>query len=197
MVSSKLKKQFEESVSTTIKRIGATGITPNIVTTLGLLVSFAAALSYVFWNNWSYMLPLASILILISGFFDAIDGMLARVNGKVTIFGGFFDSVADRYSDAAIIIGIILGGLCDPIWGLLTLFGSMMVSYARARSEAAGVQMASVGLAERAERMLLLSFVTFAAFFWLDALKYGIILLAVLTHLTVIQRVLYFRKKSQ
>jgi len=143
------------------------------------------------------MLPLASILILISGFFDAIDGMLARVNGKVTIFGGFFDSVADRYSDAAIIIGIILGGLCDPIWGLLTLFGSMMVSYARARSEAAGVQMASVGLAERAERMLLLSFVTFAAFFWLDALKYGIILLAVLTHLTVIQRVLYFRKKSQ
>ena len=88
--------------------------------------------------------------MLISGLFDALDGAIARIYGEATKFGGFFDSVLDRYADAVVLSGIIVGGLTNLIWGLAALFGSLLVSYARARAEAAGVKMESVGLAERA-----------------------------------------------
>jgi archaetidylinositol phosphate synthase len=85
--------------------------------------------------------------------------------------------------------------LCNPIWGLAALSGSVLVSYARARAEAAGIKMESVGLAERAERMLILAVVSIVAFWWLPALNWGIIILAVLSNLTVLQRVLHVYKE--
>ena len=196
MVSSRLKKRFEGLVAGAVKPLVDAGVTPNAITTLGLVVSLAAGLCYAFWKVSPLMLPAAGVLLLVSGLFDSIDGVIARTTGKVTVFGGFFDSVSDRYSDAAVISGVIIGGLCDPLWGLLALSGSLLVSYARARAESAGVMMTAVGLAERAERMLLLALITFAAAYWIDALRYGIIILAVLAHLTVVQRVLYFKEKS-
>ena len=76
--------------------------------------------------------------MLISGLFDALDGALARIYGNETKFGGFFDSILDRFSDAAILCGITLGGLTELHWGFFALVGSLLVSYARARAEAAG-----------------------------------------------------------
>jgi archaetidylinositol phosphate synthase len=138
------------------------------------------------------MLPAAGALVLISGLLDAVDGVLARSTGKVSAFGGFLDSISDRYSDAVVLSALILGGLCQPAWGLAAIVGSLMVSYARARAEASGVGMAAVGLAERAERMLILAIATFAAIFRLELLGWGVALLAVLAHLTVLQRVSHF-----
>jgi len=196
LVSSKLKKRFEEVITGTVKPLADIGITPNIVTVSGLVVSFAAAACYVYWRTAAYLLPLAGFLILLSGILDAVDGVIARTTGKVTVFGGFLDSVSDRYSDALVISGLILGGLCDPIWGLITLSGSLLVSYTRAKSESLGIPMAAVGFAERAERMILLALLTFGATFWMDILNYGIILLSLLIHITVVQRVLYFKEKT-
>ena len=79
--------------------------------------------------------------------------------------------------------------------GLAALSGSVLVSYTRARAEAAGIKMESVGFAERAERMLILAVVSIIAFFWLPALGYGIALLAVLANFTVIQRALHVYKE--
>lgn len=179
-----------------MKPLSDAGITPNIVTVSGLVVSFTVAACYVYWRTAEYLLPLAGILILLSGVLDAVDGVIARTTGKVTVFGGFLDSVSDRYSDAVIISGLILGGLCDPMWGLITLSGSLLVSYTRAKSESLGIPMAAVGFAERAERMILLALLTFGATLWPGFLDYGIILLALLTHITVVQRVLYFKEKT-
>jgi len=75
--------------------------------------------------------------------------------------------------------------------------GSLLVSYARARSEAAGVKMETVGIAERAERLVILAIASFLSIAWLDALSWGVSILAILTNLTVLQRVIYFRKASQ
>jgi archaetidylinositol phosphate synthase len=196
LVSSKLKNKFEEVVSVGVKPLTDAGVTPNAITVLGLIVSIASALCYYYWVSSPILLPAAGVLILLCGFFDAIDGVIARKTGKVTSFGGFFDSVSDRYADALVLSGITLGGLCNPFYGFAALIGSLMVSYTRSRAEAAGVTMAGVGLAERAERMLILAAVTFAAVFWLDALNYGVIIVAVLSHLTVMQRTLHFRKNS-
>jgi len=191
-----LKNKFEEVVSVGVKPLTEAGVTPNAITVLGLIVSIASALCYYYWASSPILLPAAGVLVLLSGFFDAIDGVIARTTGKVTSFGGFFDSVTDRYADALVLSGITLGGLCNPFYGFAALIGSLMVSYTRSRAEAAGVTMAGIGLAERAERMLILAAVTFAAVFWFDALNYGVIILAVLSHLTVIQRTLNFRKNS-
>ena len=75
--------------------------------------------------------------------------------------------------------------------------GSLMVSYARARAEAAGVKIETVGIAERAERLIILATASFLSIAWLEALSWGVAILAVLTNLTVLQRVIYFRKASQ
>ncbi len=127
--------------------------------------------------------------------------MLARTHQQASVFGGFFDSLLDRYADAAAYVGVIIGGLCDPIWGLIALVGSMLVSYSRARAEAAGIKMESVGIAERAERMIILALASLIAFFlpqtlafWfltVSAMNIGIILLAVLSNFTVLQRALH------
>ena len=69
-------------------------------------------------------------MLLASGFCDTLDGVLARNFQQATVFGGFFDSLLDRYADAIVYSGIIIGGLCDVSWGLAALAGSMLVSYA-------------------------------------------------------------------
>ena len=197
MVSSKLKKRFEEVVLAGVKPFADVGVTPNMVTFLGLLASFASALCYYSWAFSPLLLPAAGLLILLSGLFDAVDGVIARITNKVTAFGGFFDSVSDRYADAIVLTGVTLGGLCNPIAGFAALIGSLMVSYTRSRAEAAGMAMAGVGLAERAERMIILATMTFIAIWWLEALNYGIILLAILSNLTVIQRAQHFRRNAK
>ncbi len=197
MVSSRLKKQFEGIVSAGVKPFADAGVTPNMVTFLGLLVSLASAYCYYNWATAPAFLPAAGLLVLLSGLFDAVDGVIARTTGTASAFGGFFDSVSDRYADAFVLAGVTLGGLCNPIAGFAALIGSLMVSYTRSRAEASGVAMSGVGLAERAERMIILAAVTFLAVFWFSALNYGIILLALLSHLTVVQRAMHFRKNSK
>jgi len=181
------------------------GLTPNKISIIGFLLALASAVSYALNTAESaWWLILAVVFLLASGFCDTLDGIVARTFQQTTVFGGFFDSVLDRYADAAVFAAIIIAGLANPswdgpfwgplwgaVWGLAALSGSMMVSYTRARAEAAGIKMESVGLAERAERMLILAVVSIIAFFWLPALGYGIAVLAVLANFTVIQRALY------
>jgi archaetidylinositol phosphate synthase len=196
-VSSKLKEQFENTVQVFVKPLGGMGVTPNHLTILGILLAGITAYIYTKAPTYREYLLYAAGMFIISGFVDAIDGVLARSTGQVTRFGGFFDSVADRYSDAIVYSGVIAAGLCNLWWGLLALFGSMLVSYARSRAEMEGVKMAGIGLAERAERMIFLALCTVAAYWYPIALNYGIIILAVLAHLTVLQRSLYFKKEIE
>ncbi len=197
MVSSKLKNQFEAAVTGIVKPLGGLGITPNHLTILGMALAGVTAYMYTrVLGDRKYLLYAAGMFI-VSGFIDAIDGVLARSTGKVTRFGGFLDSVADRYSDAIVYSGIIAADLCDLWVGLLALFGSMLVSYTRARAEMEGVNMAGIGIAERAERMIFLALCTAVAYWYPQALNYGIIILAALAHITVLQRSLHFKKEIE
>jgi len=179
------------------------GLTPNKVSFIGFILASVSAVSYGTAQNYRWLLLLATIFLLSSGFCDTLDGIIARIFHQETVFGGFFDSVLDRYADAIVYAAIIVAGLSNaawgtfwgPAWALATLAGSLLVSYSRARAEAVGIKMESVGLAERAERMLILAAFSIAAFFWLPALGYGIALLAVLSNFTVIQRALYVYKE--
>jgi len=173
------------------------GLTPNLASALGIVTAVTSA--FLYGNPQFYPLNLvaASIFLLISGFFDALDGVIARLYGKATVFGGFLDSMLDRYADALVLAGIILGGYGDIFWGFLAVMGSLLVSYSRARAEAAGVKMETVGLAERAERIIILVLASLLTLIWSAALWWSMVLLAVLTNLTVLQRAVYFRKASR
>jgi len=197
LVSSRLKQKFEELVAPSVEVLASAGLTPNVVTLLGFIASSAAALCYLNWRLNRLMLPAAAALILLSGLLDSLDGVLARASGRASALGGFLDSVTDRYSDVVVLAAVTVAGLCEPVWGLAAVVGSLMVSYARARAEAAGVGMASVGLAERAERMLLLAAATLIGYFRLDVLGWGVVLLAVLSHLTVLQRAFHFLREIE
>jgi len=140
---------------------------------------------------------IAGILLLIGGFFDVLDGAVARENNRVTDFGGVLDSVSDRYADSAVFIGIMWGGgLAIPgyienewIIGAVALVGSLLVSYTRARAEAAGTGKLNIGLAERAERMLLIIVGAF-----LGILNWVVLIVALISHLTVLHRMIVTRR---
>ena len=163
-------------------------IDPNIVTIIGLLISLFAGVLYASGN-----LGAGALFIIISGFCDVIDGAIARSHNRRTKFGGFLDSVCDRFADAAIIIGIIYSGYVDPVLGTLAIHASLTVSYIRSRAESEGLN-CTVGIAERAERLLIIIIGSFIAAILggshtVMAITIG--LLTVLSYITVFQRVNY------
>jgi archaetidylinositol phosphate synthase len=198
----KLKEKVQQMLTVEAKVAHKIGLTPNTTSVIGIALAFLSALAYAEWQNRPAYLLIAAVLLLLSGFCDALDGVLARLYQQTTTFGGFLDSLLDRYADAAVYVGIIVGGLCDALWGLIALTGSLLVSYSRARAEAAGIKMESIGLAERAERIIILAIASIAAFFWKletdlfwQPINIGVIVLAILSNLTVLQRSIYAYKK--
>jgi len=199
----KIKRKIQSLLKTEAAIANRIGLTPNHLSIAGVILGILSAIFY--WlagiNRLDPMkgqayLFMAVIFLLGSGFFDALDGVLARLYGKTSIQGGFLDSLLDRYVDAAVYSGIMLGGLCDLLWGLLALIGSLLTSYTRARSEAEDVPMETVGIFERAERIITIAAASLLNLLGIDALRWGILLLALVTNFTVLQRVAFFFRKT-
>lgn len=187
----KFKAKVQSALMAQARAAEKMGLTPNIISIIGVILAILSALSYM---GGRQNLLLAVIFLLLSGYCDVLDGALARLSQKATPFGGFLDSLLDRYADSAVYIGIILGGLCSIHWGIIALMGSLLVSYARARAEATSIKMETIGLAERAERLIIFAIASLAEMFLEHAIEAGVILLAVLTNLTVLQRSLHTYK---
>ncbi|MFW9986225.1 MAG: archaetidylinositol phosphate synthase [Candidatus Odinarchaeota archaeon] len=197
MVIGRIKEQFKRVFAPIARVIARSRVPPNALTLLGPIIATFSA-----WMFFQQQLALALLLLFISGFVDALDGAVARATGKTTPFGGVLDSICDRYSDAIVLFGVILGGWVSPFWGIIAIVGSLLVSYTRARAEAAGVTQLGVGIAERPERLIILMVVTLLQYLTIIGLlfappvffgitnwiEYGVILIAILAHITVIQR---------
>jgi archaetidylinositol phosphate synthase len=170
---------------------GRISLHPNILTVIGLLVSLFAAYAFARGN-----LLAGGLLILLSGFFDVIDGAVARNNNTKSKFGGFLDSTCDRFADAFIIIGIIYGGFVNWFWGILALLAALSVSYIRARAEVEGIK-CDVGIAERAERLFIILGGAFIGYFTNPQLvmTLAILLIVVLGYITVLQRIYHSWKE--
>lgn len=193
----RLKKQIQSLFTKEAKLLYDVGMTPNKITAVGLSCAILASFFYLTWQHNPFFLVVAPVLLLLSGFFDILDGIVARIHQETTIYGAFLDSLADRYADSLIFAALIISGLCDIYGGLTALIGSVLVSYTRAKAESSGVKMEAVGLMERAERIIVLSIASFLTFFWGVALYWGVLVLAALTNLTVLQRAVYFFKLSR
>jgi CDP-diacylglycerol--glycerol-3-phosphate 3-phosphatidyltransferase len=167
------------------------GISPNWITVLGLAANVLVALLI----TRGY-LRLGGVLTILANLFDAFDGALARVSGQTSSFGAFLDSTLDRFSEAVVYLGLLIyfgqrGGRTEIILIYATVVGSLMVSYTRARAEGLGLE-CKVGLLTRAERVCLLIVGLVAG-----VMPWMLGVLAVLTNLTVVQRVVHVRHLTQ
>ncbi len=189
--------KLRESLTSTLEIITRPlqPFSPNLITLLGLLASLIAAYFYLQATRTSILL--GALFLIISGYFDVADGFVAKKNKAITKFGALLDSVTDRYADAAIIAALILGHLVEPVVGIIALVGFLLVSYVRARAASLGVEMATIGLAERAERLIILIIASLIAGLVgpLAVMYLAVIILAILTHFTVIQRLTYAWRK--
>ena len=142
--------------------------------------------------------------MLIAGLFDTLDGALARATNRVTVFGTFYDSTMDRFSEAVIFLGIAVGFVRGPVVGVaevagvaltfVVMIGSLMISYARARAEGLQPRVdCEVGLLQRPERILILGVGLLLPQGWLLGV---LAVLAVLTHVTVGQRIAHVRRMT-
>lgn len=165
-------------------------VNPNIVTIISPFLALIAAYGFSQKN-----LVLGIIFILLSGFLDVVDGAVARYHNKSSPFGAFLDSTMDRISDAIIIIGIVFGGYCDWLIGILAVHSAITVSYVKARAESQGVE-CNVGIAERAMRLIIIMLGAVIAVITGSNIifTYFLILLVILSYITVGQRVYHVWK---
>ena len=162
---------LRESLKPYLQSIGrvfaSTGISPNIWTVVGLVFAFAASLIY--GINVEYSLILGGIILLVSGFFDIVDGQVARYTNKISKTGGFLDSVFDKIAEVAIFFGILIGGYAEPYLVFLAITLSLLVSYVRAKADAAQIKLQGIGIGERAERLLVIAIVGICLLYTSDA----------------------------
>jgi phosphatidylglycerophosphate synthase len=168
-----------------IKRVPA-----NVITALGLFFAFLTLLSFLVQN-----IVFIIITLFIVEFFDQLDGVVARLQGP-TKLGAFLDSTLDRIGDIFIFFGIILGGYTNIYIGLITLAGAFLTSYTRAKIESLGVpNLYGVGLLERTDRVPILFIGSIFQIWFPTAIWWTMVILAIGTNVTVLQRLIYAFKK--
>lgn len=190
---------FRDSLAPTLEKIGkgfaATGLTPNFWTGVGLGFAFFSAIVY--GLNIEFALIFGGILLLISGFFDIVDGQVARVTNKTSKSGAFLDSVFDKIAEVAIFLGILVGGFAEPYLVLLAITLSLLVSYSRARAESVGITLQGIGIGERAERLLVIAI--FGIIGGLsgvfEIMEYGVIIVIIIAGITLVQRIVVTTKQ--
>ncbi|HKY10274.1 MAG TPA: CDP-alcohol phosphatidyltransferase family protein [Nitrososphaera sp.] len=181
----------------TLTRIGATfastGLSANFWTGLGLAVSVLAAIAYTSnafvnldWTPWNFAAVVGGILLLVSGFFDIVDGSVARITKRISNKGAFLDSVFDKIAEVIIFGGIALGQLADSFWCLVALGLSLLVSYTRARAESLGGKLKGIGIGERAERLLIIAIIGMIPV--REAMQWAMIIVSIVAGITLAQR---------
>jgi len=191
MLSEQLRSWGERLRAPLGRALGLLGMSPNSLTVVGYLLNLL-----VMYVLAAGQLRLGGVLVALAAMFDALDGAVARATGTTSDFGAFFDSVTDRYSEATVLFGLLLwylGTAAEQEVALIyvTLLGSLMVSYARARAEGLGME-CKVGWLTRFERVALLSIGLI-----IQHVRPVLWVMAVLTNVTALQRVYHVWRVSR
>jgi archaetidylinositol phosphate synthase len=172
------------------KGFSSTGLSPTFWTIVGLVFALTSALVY--GLDMEYGLILGGVLLLVSGFFDMVDGQVAKVTGKTSKKGGYLDSMFDKIAETAIFLGILVGGHAEPYLVLLAITLSLLVSYARAKSDSLNIKLQGVGIGERAERLLVIAIIGIVGFMGI-----AVLIVVIIAAITLIQRMMFTAKNIQ
>ncbi len=184
------RKRFGGLVEPIARLIGRTGVSPNVITVMGVVLNLGVA-----WVLAQGHTRIGGVLVGLVALFDALDGTLARLTGKRSRFGAFLDSTMDRFSEAIVYLGLLVfytqsGAVQEIVLIYVAIVGSVMVSYTRARAEGLGLQ-CKVGLLTRFERtaVLIISLV-------LEQVTIGLWVTAILANFTALQRMYHVWKTT-
>ena len=130
-------------------------VNPNIISWIGLLIALASGAFLAFSYEHHIFLIIGAILVIVSGYFDSLDGKVAKMFNKCTKKGDYLDHVFDRYADVFMIGGIAVCGWCNPYLGLLAIIGTLLTSYMGTQAQAVGAPRLYAGLLGRADRVVL------------------------------------------
>ncbi len=169
------------------KVFASTGLSPNFWTLVGFVFALGSALVY--GLGLEFGLIIGGILLLISGFFDMVDGQVARITGKTSQKGSYLDSMFDKIAEVAIFLGLLVGGYVEPYLVLLAITLSLLVSYARAKSDALNIKLQGVGIGERAERLLVIAIIGILGY-----MELAVIIVVIIAGITLVQRMLITTK---
>jgi len=186
MVASQLRGPVTKLMNPVYTFLAKLGIHPNMITVIGLGMALIAGWAFALAEYW-----VAAIAIALSGIMDLLDGGVARVGGYASDEGAFLDSIADRLGESVILIGLVIGfdETRYQLLGLGILVTSYSISYLRARGEGLGIQLAGIGVMERAERMTALFLASIlAAMFGSGVLVISLVVLFILVSITVVHR---------
>lgn len=186
MVLTLVKSSINSIMGPFYSMIAKTKVSPDFITLLGFGFAVLAGFGFAFQYYW-----LAVLGVALTGFLDMLDGGVARANGHSSKQGAFLDSVMDRLGETAIYTGMTLGFTAgiDQLSSIVLLAAAFSVSYLRARGESLGVDMAGIGLMERAERMLFLIMASLGGVILGEvAVVWVVRILVILTLYTVVQR---------
>jgi CDP-diacylglycerol--glycerol-3-phosphate 3-phosphatidyltransferase len=205
VIPQRVKDAFVALTGPVARALIASGIHPNVITTVGTVVVIGSGVAFGLGE-----IRLGGLLLLVSGVFDILDGQVARYGGMATTFGAFYDSTLDRVGESAVFAGLAIYFLHAPLppqlvtpavgAAIAALSTSLLVSYARARAEGLGVEN-KVGIAARAERVLLLGVpaMIFGGYSRADAvmLFWIVVVLALVSAITVIQRIVHVARVAR
>ena len=172
------------------KGFASTGVSPNFWTAIALVFAMSSAVSY--GLGLEYGLILGGVLLLVSGFFDVVDGQVARITGQTSKKGGYLDSMFDKIAETAIFLGILVGGYAEPYLVFLAITLSLLVSYARAKSDSLNIKLQGVGIGERAERLLVIAIIGIFGF-----MEIAVIIVVIIAAITLIQRMIFTAKNIE
>ncbi|GBC70257.1 CDP-diacylglycerol--inositol 3-phosphatidyltransferase [Candidatus Calditenuaceae archaeon HR02] len=167
------------------------GVSPFHLTYSSFTLSIISAVFYALTQASILFAVYGGVSWLISGFLDAIDGEVARLSSKTSKQGAYLDSMFDKAGEALVCIGILLSGIVDGVAVLLFCATSLLVSYARARAEGVGVSLKGVGIAERAERIILISAASLITPLYPASLNIALYFGAALASITVAWRTIH------
>jgi len=194
VISKWAREWTEKIVAALVRPLYRLGIPPDLLTIMGLLTTLGAAGLLAFGHQRHQWI--AGVVIIPASLFDALDGALARLGGKTTPYGAFLDSTLDRWGEIALYLGLLYyysqrAARLETILIYLTIAGSLMVSYTRARAEGLGIE-CRVGLFTRLERLI-----TLIAGLLLGLMPWALGVLALFTNLTAVQRFWHVRQMTR
>ena len=188
----RLREKYQQMITPAGRILSNIGISPNMMTILSLLVGALACYAYTVERPFE-----GALLTILMGVLDMFDGAIARAANRVTRFGATFDHVIDRYAEFLLVLGMILGGYVEWLWGFFSLFSMLMASFTRAKAESVGgLKSCTIGIAERQEKLLIMIGASFLIPFYSQILNYAVILVGILSSITVIQRLAYTWKET-
>jgi archaetidylinositol phosphate synthase len=180
-VLDRLRGRLEECLGLVGEWFSRVEASPMAWTIAGLAFSVLSGVAYSYAGYNGQLV--GGVLILATGWFDIVDGAVARVTGRVSRRGAFLDSTLDRVAEVAIFLGMLAGGLAPPALVLTALSLSLLVSYTRAKGDALGITLSGVGIGERSERLLILAVASISGY-----ADWGVILVAVVAGYTFLER---------